>query len=620
MSREIRKWKQRYQSAGLTVLLTLLSCVIAVGAPPELISTQGKLLDSSGVPVIDGDYEMTFRFYDSCVAGQLLLEDYHAVTPVTDGIYSVILGSGVLTAGIETGLTAVFSNRSTVCLGLTIGGDTEMTPRTQLVSSGYSLHARSAETGPSGEPLLDSSTDIVWTGSQTYETSITIGEASDLIWPHISGTVVPNSQFRIIKFEGNPPGQDQHPNQELDEQWMICYNCTNEGVLQRDLTQHAWNQKIEATYWDGVSESLEYNWNYTNPFGNRWRPFAFRLFIDGVCSDSMATCTDDAECGPGATCDGANRGSFIWNTRPDNAKGDVEIQHGTGALIYRSGQVGDKIYDGVLLNSVVNRIDHGLELLGGTLTGTATALQVTNNYDGTNSNVALTDVFGSRALNNFIGATPDRSITGKMIAFDARNEISQTGTGSSIGELYGFRYKLVPTGQFTTIDESVGFFIDQPTTLAGSSPVVFDRHFGILLKDQSGLGQTDGAALRIEAQTDNPNAERGNLELAGGDWNSGHLLLGGVHIWDDAGSQQLRASNVSPTAATDGAPLHAPAGTTSNWGSVFWSDGTDSALNSGDEVCTAAGMSCKEVYPMGAAVPQSCASNLNSTVFMAFCY
>lgn len=607
-------------AVGLMGLWLTFCCVAAQAAPPELLSTQGKLLDNLGVPVVDGDYEMTFRFYDSCSGGQLLLEDYHGAVAVTDGIYSVLMGSGVLAPGLEANLTAVFTNRDTVCLGLSIDADSEMTPRTQLVSTGYALRSRTADFGPSGGTLLESGSDIVWTGSQTFETGLTFGELSDLIWPHISGTVVPDAQFRIIKYEGNPPGQDQHPNQELDEQWMICYNCTDEGVLQRDPTQHAWNQKIEATYWDGISESLEYNWNYTNPFGNRWRPFAFRLFIDGTCSDTMVSCTDDAECGSGATCDGSNRASFIWNTRPGNAKGDVEIQHGTGTLIYRVGQLGDKVFDGSSPNSLVNRVEHDLELLSGTLAGTATAQQVSNNFDGSESNVALTDVFASRALNNFIGVTPDRSVTGKMIAFDARNEISQTGTGASIGELYGFRYKLVPTGQFTTIDESTGILIDQPTALAGSSPVVFDRHFGILLKDQSGLGQTDGAALRIEAQDDNPSADRGNLELTGGDWNSGHLLLGGVHIWDDADSQQLRASSVLPTSATDGAPLHAPAGTTSNWGSVFWSDGTDSALNSGDEVCTTAGMSCREVYPMGAAVPQTCAAILNNTVFMAFCY
>ncbi|MDH3627226.1 MAG: hypothetical protein OES25_06165 [Acidobacteriota bacterium] len=607
------------QAMILAVCLTL-GGIAALAAPPELLSTQGKLLDSGGVPVADGNYEMAFRFYDDCVAGQLLLEDYHAAVSVADGIYSVLLGSGVITPGVEANLTSTFANRDTVCLGLTVNTDSEMTPRTQLVSTGYALRAATADFGPGGGTLLEASGDIVWTGSQTFETGITMGELSDLIWPHITGTVVPDAQFRIIKYEGDPIGQNLHPNQELDEQWMICYNCTDEGVFQRDPTQHAWNQKIEATYWDGVRESLEYNWNYTNPFGNRWRPFAFQLFIDGTCSDTMATCTDDAECNPGATCDGSNRASFIWNTRPDNGKPDVEIRHGSGKLFYRVGLIGNTVYDGSNLNSLVNEVEHDIELLPGTTAGTATGLQVANDLDGTEANVSLTDVFANRALNYFIGTIPDRSVTGKMIAFDARNEISQTGTGSAVGELYGFRYKLVPTGQFTSVDASVGVLIDSPTALAGSSPVTFDGHVGLLIGDQQGLGQSDGAALRIDDQNDNPSPDRGNLELAGGNWNNGHLLLGNMHLWADSAAQQVRVNGSSPTSAADGQPIHAPRGTTPNWGGVFWSDGTDSALNTGDEVCAAAGMTCKEVYTMGSAVSDTCSTNQNNTVFMAFCY
>ena len=80
--------------------------------------------------------------------------------------------------------------------------------------------------------------------------------------------------FRITKFEGDPPGQSLHPDGELDEQFMVCYNCADGGTQRQDLTQHGWNQKIEATFWNAVSdrEQLEVNWNYLSPLGAAHRP------------------------------------------------------------------------------------------------------------------------------------------------------------------------------------------------------------------------------------------------------------------------------------------------------------------------------------------------------------
>lgn len=95
------------------------------------------------------------------------------------------------------------------------------------------------------------------------------------------------------------------------------------------------------------------------------------------------------------------------------------------------------------------------------------------------------------------------------------------------------------------------------------------------IKDQKGAGYLDSAAIRIAAQTCplcsfSKASEHGNVELQGGNWNNGHLVLGGYggafsgsgdHLWADQTNNRLRfkagasgASN-APTSETDGSLL-----------------------------------------------------------------
>ena len=79
----------------------LLLASIPLAQVPELISYQGRLLDSLGQPVADGTYSMDFRFYDSCSGGNLLLSDLHNSVQTMNGIYSVLLGGGSTTPGLN---------------------------------------------------------------------------------------------------------------------------------------------------------------------------------------------------------------------------------------------------------------------------------------------------------------------------------------------------------------------------------------------------------------------------------------------------------------------------------------------------------------------------------------
>ncbi|MBI3097827.1 MAG: tail fiber domain-containing protein [Planctomycetes bacterium] len=59
---------------------------------------------------------------------------------VTNGIYNIDVGGGVITAGSQATLSACFGNVSTVYMEIQVGAET-LTPRSRVYSSGYALNA-----------------------------------------------------------------------------------------------------------------------------------------------------------------------------------------------------------------------------------------------------------------------------------------------------------------------------------------------------------------------------------------------------------------------------------------------------------------------------------------------
>ena len=106
------------------VLIVLLLSATAAFAVPQLINYQGSLADSSG-NALDTMISITFTIYDVPVGGVNLWTETHPSVAVQDGVFHVRLGS-------VTTLTDLFSvNR---WLGITVGNNTEMVPRQQIVS------------------------------------------------------------------------------------------------------------------------------------------------------------------------------------------------------------------------------------------------------------------------------------------------------------------------------------------------------------------------------------------------------------------------------------------------------------------------------------------------------
>ena len=121
------------------LILTLAS--LATADVPQMINYQGQLTDDQGDPVTAA-VTMVFTIYDDSTAGVALWTEAHPSVTVTGGLFSVLLGSLV---PIDD---AVF-NQPDRWLGITVGSDPELDPRTRFVSISYS-HRVSTVDGATG--------------------------------------------------------------------------------------------------------------------------------------------------------------------------------------------------------------------------------------------------------------------------------------------------------------------------------------------------------------------------------------------------------------------------------------------------------------------------------------
>ena len=147
-----RRWLQMLLPTPGNILFTLLIVALffwaqSIGAFPNnapraftstgTIAYQGRLANASGSPVT-GTYNMLFRLYNASSGGTPLWEEYwmgsNSVS-VSNGLFNVMLGS--LTAIPQS----VITGNNTLWLGVTVGTDSEMTPRMQLGSAPFAMQA-----------------------------------------------------------------------------------------------------------------------------------------------------------------------------------------------------------------------------------------------------------------------------------------------------------------------------------------------------------------------------------------------------------------------------------------------------------------------------------------------
>jgi hypothetical protein len=134
------KLNHRWLKLGIWALLAAWplspGLLRASGSWPTLMNYQGRLTDQNGVTVADGSYSITFNIYAVSNGGGTLWTEAQTVT-VTKGLFDVVLGTVNPLSNIS-----IANYTGDLWIGVTVGSDSEMTPRQQLLPAPYAKNSQ----------------------------------------------------------------------------------------------------------------------------------------------------------------------------------------------------------------------------------------------------------------------------------------------------------------------------------------------------------------------------------------------------------------------------------------------------------------------------------------------
>ena len=185
------------KTGGLRRLLSIATVLVAVLGlsfglwftasavqPSNLLTYQGRLLNTNGVPVSTSSADMQFRLYDAHTGGTCLWsnDDSACATnanksiTLTDGLFTVNLGSAP--DGFALIPDSVFATNANVFLEVEVEGEV-LTPRKRMTAAPYALNAQTLD-GIGADGFLASTGD---TAAGDYDfTSAEFGGANPLVF------------------------------------------------------------------------------------------------------------------------------------------------------------------------------------------------------------------------------------------------------------------------------------------------------------------------------------------------------------------------------------------------------------------------------------------------------
>jgi hypothetical protein len=210
-----------------TFAIWFVLCLVSAGgmlaAVPQQINYQGYLTDTSG-NALDTTVAMTFKLCTDPTAGSLLwIESWPSVT-VTDGLFNVRLGQ------IAALVDSVF-NRAQVWLGITVGYNSEMVPRSRIVSAAYAYRVGTVDGASggsiSGNLAVGGKASIGPNNSNAGTNAFVVGQSNSASGNNSSVTGgMFNTAAGYLSFIG---GGDEH--EVNNQRGVICggYNNTVSG-------------------------------------------------------------------------------------------------------------------------------------------------------------------------------------------------------------------------------------------------------------------------------------------------------------------------------------------------------------------------------------------------------
>lgn len=134
----------RILTTGAILVLLMVIAVNAVTLPsaPRLINYQGRLTDAAGTPLPDGAKSVRFIIWNDptlTAPGNEVWNSGPLTVTTTSGLFSVFLGGSP-----QPALTPDLLMDTMRWMGITVGADPELSPRTRLVAVPYAFNAQNA--------------------------------------------------------------------------------------------------------------------------------------------------------------------------------------------------------------------------------------------------------------------------------------------------------------------------------------------------------------------------------------------------------------------------------------------------------------------------------------------
>ncbi len=175
-----------FSSIIFTAFILVNASRMQVHAAPginQTINFQGKVVNSNGTNVTDGEYTFVFRIYNVSTGGTHLWTETQSNVQVTAGVFRVALGS-------TTAITGVDFNTDSLYLGINFNSDGEMTPRVRFATVPYAFNAEKV----AGLTVTNTTGTFTLTDGKTLTVSNTLGlsgtDGTTFTFPTGSGTVV----------------------------------------------------------------------------------------------------------------------------------------------------------------------------------------------------------------------------------------------------------------------------------------------------------------------------------------------------------------------------------------------------------------------------------------------
>ena len=127
----------------VAVTLSVFNTAQVLSAPlrtnvgvPSTVGFEGFLAQSTGQPIANGTYQLTFRVYDQLNTAKWT--ETHNTVQVTNGLYSVVLGQSVFFD------SQTFNGDRWIGVTVDTLSPTEISPRTKVSSVPFALNADNA--------------------------------------------------------------------------------------------------------------------------------------------------------------------------------------------------------------------------------------------------------------------------------------------------------------------------------------------------------------------------------------------------------------------------------------------------------------------------------------------